>query len=221
MSALLGEIRRFIERIVSVGEVPLRMTGNESLAVAQMEPSGFELTRAGRRFFLAPNTTITGIANVTALPTTAAQWVLYNADTTKTYFFESLGAYVTEGTPGVGGFLVAATIRLPVVAAPGTQYAGLSVVNANLGSSKASRLSVKASITVSDPALPNWHQVAENTSPNVGAFPGSGGMVNRGIGGRICLPPGFGLALCVVGLAGTSPKYAPFAEWTELESDNE
>ena len=44
--------------------------------------------------------------------------------------------------------------------------------------------------------------------------------MNRDVAGGIAIPPGYGLALSYVGLAGTTPLFAPVAEWFELESDN-
>lgn len=213
-----AEIRRFVEIQSGNNARPLRMTFAESLAAAQVEPEKLELTRAGKRFALGNSAAITGIANVTALPTTAAQWVLYNFDEAKTFFFETLGVYLTSGTPGVGGVLLAALVRLPVVAAPETQYTGVKVSSLS-SPGVTSKLSVKASITVSDPAAPNWFPIAFNNNSNVGAFPGSATIENREIKGGIALRPGYGLALNVLGLAGTTPLFAPFAEWIELDTD--
>src|SRR5947207_2353188 len=104
-----GTYRRFMG--LRSGKAPLdaRLTHQESLAVCAVEPPGFEMTRAGRRFYISYNGTApTGIATVQVLPTTAAQWVIWNADAAKTYFFKALGAMVLSGTPGVGGQLLAA-----------------------------------------------------------------------------------------------------------------
>lgn len=198
-----------------------RLSQFGSLATLKAESDKIDLTRSGRRFILGNSAAITGIAPATALPTTAASFALYNDDPVKTAYFETLGMYLTSGTPGAGGILIAAFFRLPVVAAPGTLYTGCKITNANPGSSKSSRMSVKASITISEPAAPNWFEVANCESPNVGAFPGSGNLVNRDVRGGLALPPGYGLGLVVVGLAGTSPLWAPFAEWVELETENE
>lgn len=218
---LEGIIRRFDALRGGKGPIDLRMTFAESLAAAQVEPSGHELTRAGRRVIVGNSAAITGIAPVQALPTTTAQWVIYNADTLKTYFIETLGMYCTSGTPGVGGIMLAALFTLPVPTAGST--AGVSISSASgSGPASGSKAVVKSSpATITIPAAPNWVQVAENPSPNVGAFPGSGCFANRNIAGRIAIPPGACLGLNLVTLAGTTPLYAPFAEWVELETDLE
>ena len=216
-------IARTIAKLASGAEAEPRLSQFGSLSVANVEPDGVDLTRAGRRFHLGNSAAITGIANATALVTTAAQFALYNDEAPggKTFFFEKIGMYLTSGTPGAGGVLLGALFRLPVVAAPGTLYAGTKVTNANPASSRGSKMSVKASITISEPAAPNWFQIAINDSPNVGAFPGSGNFMSAPLRGSIALPPGYGLGLAVIGLAGTNPLWAPVAEWVELETDNE
>src|SRR2546428_345067 len=100
---LEGVYRRFAALRSGKGALDLRLTHAESLAVAQVEPEGYELTRAGRRFYIAYNGTgPTGIAPVVALPTTAAQWAIWNADPSKSYIITYLGAFLSAGTPGAG-----------------------------------------------------------------------------------------------------------------------
>lgn len=220
MSLLKGTISRFTEYLGGDIRAALRQTYLQSLANAQVEPSGYEMTRAGRRFILGNSAAITGIANVTALPTTAAQWIIWNNSTEKSLIFEEIGMYNTLGTPGVGGVLLAAIASVLTVAAGSTNATGAKISNAN-GGDIATAAVVVASKTISTPAAPNWFPIAQNNSPNVGAFPGSGNFENRQINGRIIVRPGQGLSLNVIGLAGTTPLWAPFAQWLEYKSDNE
>ncbi len=213
-----GVFRRFIPIRSGRGPADARFTHAESLAIAQVEPSGLEMTRAGRRYLLGNNAAITGIQSVAALATTAAHWVLWNADPVRTCFFETIGMYNTSGTPGVGGVLFAAIITAP--AQVGSTATGTSIVSAS-GGNTTSKLIAKVSISVTGPAAPNWFPIAENNSANVGAFPGSGNFANRGVAGRIAIQPGQGLALYTLTPAGSTPLFAPFAEWVELETDME
>jgi hypothetical protein len=216
---LEGIYRRFQALRAGKGPIDLRLTHAESLAICQVEPIGFEMARAGRRFALGYSAAVTGIAPVQALPTTAAQWVWWNNDATKSHIVQTLGAQVLSGTPGVGGQLFAALIQAP--ATVGTvSKAGLTVASKSNGG-LTSKAVFTSGVTVTAPAAPAWFSVAENLSPNVGAFPGSGIMVNRILDGRIVIPPGQGLALAVVALAGTTPLFGPIAEWVELETDLE
>ena len=208
------EIRTFTDNLSGGANRPLRLTYNESQAVAQVEASGAELARAGRRFTLGNNAAITGIAPVTALPTTAASFVLWNLDTAKSLFIEEVGMYLTSGTPGVGGVLLVAVTPPPATAIVAPTYAGTIISNANPASSKSSLAVVKASATLA--VAPCWYPIANNDDSNVGAFPGSATLENRNVNGRFIVPPRCGLAMVVLGLAGTTPLWAPFASWYEV-----
>src|SRR2546427_8778674 len=100
-----GIYRRFIPLKSGKGQLDVRLTHQESLATALVEPEGFEMSRAGRRFRSAFNGTApTGVVPVVAFPTTAAQWVLWNGDTAKAYVMNVVGAMqLVAGPTGVGG----------------------------------------------------------------------------------------------------------------------
>lgn len=216
---IYGEIRNFSGSTSVSGDRAIRMTTQESLAVALVEPPGVEMCRAGKRFLLGNSAAITGIAPVQTLVTTSAQFSLYNTSDRKTIFFEEIGMYLTSGTPGVGGTLWVCIFRLPVVAAPGTAYTGTKVSSAS--GVAAGNLVAKASITISEPAAPNWFPIATNSSANVTAFAASTYLEHRDLQGSIALPPAYGLGMAVVAPAGTSPLFAPFAKWIELDSNLE
>lgn len=214
-------VHAFAKLGVGVTREP-RLSQFGSLAFAKAEPDGVDLTRAGRRFYLGDSGSITGSDPVQAVPTTAAQWVIFNPpNLRKTLFFEEIGMFVTAGTPGAGGILLGCLFSLPLVVAPGTLATGFSIQNMNPASTQVSQASIKSAITISNPAAPVWFPLAENPSPNVGAFPGAGGASRRDLAGKIAVPPGYGLGLAALALAGTNPKYAPFAQWVELETENE
>jgi len=200
------------------GQVSQRATALGSVAGAQVEPPNFEMSRAGRRFILGNSAAITGIAPVQALPTTGAQWVIWNPSTTRTLAMEQVAMYLTSGTPGVGGILLAALFTLP--ASVGATYTGSSISSASIGSG-ASATILKASVTVTAPAAPNWFTLASNPGPNVTAFASSTFLENRLLGGSVLVPPLCGLALAVVSPAGTTPLFAPAAMWVEIECDLE
>jgi hypothetical protein len=194
------------------------LTHQESLAVGQVEPIGFEMTRAGRRQYLAYNGTApTGIAPVQAFPTTAAQWVIWNADPIKHYVIKSLGAILISGTNAVGGTLLATIFQAP--AQIGANAAGLTTMNGS-SSTFASKAIIKSAVTITGPAAPNWAPVADAILSGVATLP-STIIVNRGVDGRIIVPAGMGLGLCVLAPAGTTQLFLPIAEWVELESDIE
>jgi hypothetical protein len=215
---LEGVYRRFIPLRGGKGPLDARITHFESLAVGQVEPTGMEMTRAGRRQYLAWNGTgPTGIAPVQTMPTTAAQWAITNNDTVKTYYFKELGAFPFSGTPGVGGLLLACVFNLPAQTGFATGVAVASGSNSALGSKAA----VKSGVTITAPALPNWFPVAFNPPGTAGAGVAGTVILNTEVNGRLAVQPGQSLGLAVLALAGTTPLFLPIAEWIEAESDME
>jgi hypothetical protein len=219
LTQFLGKLRRFKPQTSGEIEAPIRLTFAESQAVAQVEPPRFELTRAARRFTLGNGAAITGIAPVTALPTTAAQFVLWNNDPRKTAFFEEIGAYLSAGTPAASGYqLQCALFRAP--ASVGATYAGTSIAQSLGGGGNSSKMIAKASVTITDPAAPTWYPLASAVLSAV-AFPNQVEIARRDLAGGLAIPPNWGLALAMVGATGTGALFAPFATWVELETDTE
>lgn len=214
---LIATVRREI-KVAAGPQRDLRLTTLESLATAELEPLCFEASRAGRRFFFGYSAAPTGIAPVQALPTTAAQWTLFNGENPggKCYAIEQLGEYLTSGTPGAGAVLLGCFFTLP--ASSGASQAGIAIQNAS-SSSIGSKAIVKSGVTITTPAAPVWFPIAQSDSPNVAAFPGSANLSNRDLQGRLVLPPQTGLGLAVLAPAGTSPLFAPWAVWCELDTD--
>lgn len=216
---MMGEIRRYARSAYGGAQRIARLTNFESLAVAQVEPSGVEMTRSARRYLLGYSAAVTGKANVSTVATTAAQWVIFNNEQASgaTYYVEELGVYLTSGTPGVGGTLWACLYQAPTSSASDT---GIAIVQAG-GTTKDSRAVVASAVTITNPAAPVWFPVATNPSPNVTAFAASTYLEHRALAGRIAIPPQYGLGLYVLAPAGTSPLFAPFAMWSELSTENE
>lgn len=215
---LEGIYRRFQGLRVAKGPLDARMTFTESLAVEQVGPTGLEMTRAGRRFYLAWNGTVpTGIAPVQVLPTTAAQWAISNTDANLTYFYKSLGAFPISGTPGVGGLVLACVFNTPIQTGLATGVAVASGSN----SAKGSKAAIKSGVTITAPALPNWFPVAFNQPGAAGAGVAGNAILNTEVNGRVAVQPGQSLGLVVLALAGTTPLFLPIAEWIEQESDME
>jgi hypothetical protein len=209
---LEGIYRRFVPLRVAKGTIDARFTFTESLAVGQVEPDGWEMSRAGRRFHLAYNGTVpTGIAPVQAMPTTVTAFTIWNADPSKSYGFTVLGALTFSGTPAVtGGVLLATIFQAPVQL--GANLTGVAIMSASNGG-PASKAIVKGTVTITGPAVPVWAPVADQQA--------SGPPVNRQLNGRVLLAPGQGLGLTVLAAVGTTPLFLPVAEWIELETDQE
>lgn len=216
-----GTYRRFTALKGGKAALDARFTHQESLAIGQVEPASFEMTRAGRRFSIAYNGTApTGIAPVQAMPTTAAQWAIWNGENVggKSYIFTTLGAMLFSGTKGLGGQLLASIFALPVQTGL-AQQTGVAIAS-HSGSAIGSKAVIKSGITITNPAVPLWFPVAEDILAVATVGPGDA-LLNRNIEGRVILPPQTGLGLVVLAPAGTTPLYLPVAEWVELESDLE
>src|SRR5437867_598944 len=108
-----GFARRFLALRSGKNQIEARFTHQESIAVGQVEPANFEMSRAGRRFWLGTSAGATGIGPVQAIPTTTAQWVIWNGDPSAAYFLEEIGMNLTSGTPGLGGSFWGALFQTP------------------------------------------------------------------------------------------------------------
>lgn len=216
-----GIYRRFQGLRVAKGPLDLRMTHCESVAVGQVEPANFEMSRAGRRFQLGISAAVTGIAPVQALPTTAAQWAIWNADPNQCLLLEELIEVLLSGTPGLGGSLWACLFNAP--AQVGNSSAGLSVVSCSSGT-RTSKAIVKSGVTITDPAAPAWFQLDESRQSITAAAFSTGyanGFGRKDLAGAIVVPPAKGLGLAVMAPTGTTPLYGPLARWVEQETDAE
>lgn len=217
-----GIYRRFFGLKSGRGAIDARFTHQESLAVAQVEPQNFEMTRAGRRFLLMNNAGATGIAPVQAIPTTTAQWVIWNADPNVTIFLEELLMILASGTPGLGGsMLVSEPFSTP--AQTGANATGMVVRSAS-GSAISSAAIIKSNVTITTPAAPGWYTLDESGKSVTAAAFSTGyanGFGRRDLAGAIAIPPQRGIGLAVMAPAGTTPLYIPLARWVEQETDME
>jgi hypothetical protein len=216
---LEGIYRRFTPLKGGKGQLDVRLTHQESVAVSQVEPEGLEMTRAGRRFRSAFNGSApTGIAPVQAIPTTTAAWVLWNGDTIKSYVMNVIGAMeFATGPMAVGG-----TVLCTIFQAPNqnglAQATGLGIMNAS-NSAISSKAVIKSSVTITAPATPLWTPIAAlpDAADSVGGISGPLSDVK----GRIIVPPQYGLGISVLSGLGTTPTFLPVFDWLELELDLE
>lgn len=212
-----AELRRFAKNALGgVGRV-LRMTGIESLAMAQVEPAGFELSRAGRRFIGGTQIIANGIAPVAAIPTTTATLALYNAEEPggKSLAIEQLGFFLGSGTPAAGATLLACVSPRKIVTAPTGMTTGYGVQSASgQGASKA-----LWATAVAIPTTAAWFQVA-STQQLAAANVGQGDSVSL-LDGMLVVPPGFALGLAILSGAGTTPLYGVSCVHSEIEAELE
>jgi len=219
---MLSELiaRRFPQiKAFSEATVAQRATSLLSTAVAQVEGEGDEATRGGIRFHMA-SSAATGIAPVQALPTTAAQWLLYNpAASGITIWIDTIGMWLVSGTAGAGATVLASICKPTNVPAtrPVASASGIVLTNANPASVRSSQLLVAASQTLQ--GTPGWAPIAFMNP--TGTVLGQTQMEQRDIRGKISIPPDCGLGLAVISPTGTTPLFAPYATYREYAADLE
>lgn len=190
------------------------MTNYESLAVALTEPEGFEMARSGRRFYGGIQNGATGRAPVTALPTTAAAWVLWNGESAggPSYCIENLAVVQISGTAAVGGAIMFA-ITNKAIAAPASAT-GYATTSASKGGSQSKAIWADG-VTLAD--APTWGFLQANANAAIATIGGASVDVK----GRIIVPPGYALAINYFSAAGTTPLLGASGIWTEAEGELE
>lgn len=210
---------RFTQRVN--GLMALMATQLGSLRVAQVEGEGDEASRAGLRFHMSA-VGATGIAPVQAIPSTAAQWMIWNPNgNVVSAFLDVVGIELASGTAGAGGTLYGTIV--PPAFAPATvptiSQANVKIMNANPVSTRASSLLVVSGQTLLNAVAGNWFPLAfMNPAQTV---LGQTQMELRDLRGKLLIPPGCGLALAVISPTGTTPLFAPYASWREYAADVE
>lgn len=217
---LLGAARRFARQALGNSPIALRMTGLESLAVAQVEPALFELSRSGRRFVGGTQIIANGIAPVAAIPTVTATLALFNGESAggKTLAIEQLGFFLGSGIPAAGATLLATISPRPIATAPTGMTTGYGVASAS-GSGISKAVWAAAVTLPSSPIAPAWFQVVSTQQLAV-ANVGQGDAIAM-IGGALLVPPGYALGLAILSGAGTTPLYGVSSVHSEIECELE
>lgn len=219
---MLGEaiVSKLMQKFGNLTTVAMRLTpGLGSLAVAQIEGEGDEASRGGIRFHIGASGA-TGIAPVQALPTTAAQWLLYNPPGSGVnVFIDRIGVWLASGTAGAGGTLLIAPVTSANVPAtePQTSVTGVVLQNASMGSRRGSALVVVSGQTLAN--APSWAPAAWMNP--AGTVLGQTQMIAEDVRGKWMLPPDTGLALAVISPTGTTPLFVPCGSYREYQGDFE
>jgi len=203
------------------GLVAQTLTNLGSLRVAQVEADGDEATRAGQRFTLSAHGA-TGIAPVQALPTTAAQWMIWNPNgNVVSAFFDVLGVELASGTAGAGGVVhwVAVGPSFAPSTVPTISTANVLIKNANPVSAHGSKLICVSAQTLQNTVSSDWAPLAPMNP--TGTILGQTIFEQRDLKGKLVIPPGCGIGLAVISPTGTSPLYTPYGIWREYPADME
>lgn len=196
-----------------------RATTLGSMAVAQVELPRAEVARAGRYFFGGNQVIASGIAPVSAIPTTAISAGLYNAaqDGTMIVVDFIAGPWLGSGTAAAGATLLCGISQAKAAGTlPTANLSNWSSRNANGASTRVSVGLWDATATFVA-AQTSWFSLGSNfqlAAANVGQ--GGPGLV---IHGGILVPPGYEVGFAILSGAGTSPLYGLSMGWAELPLD--
>lgn len=206
---------------VSRGEVDLQATGYRSLRVAQVEPEYLELARAGRLFIAATSIATNGRAPVTDVPTTTANWCLFNPATNRNNHLAILeaGFWNSGGTTAVGQTLIGGVTPLPLATAIAANATGHTVGNTRGANPSGGAVLPFLSVNVTVPSMAAQFGILGSMESTADATVGAGGVWKQG--GKHLVPPGHGFAVDIISGAGTSPKLAIYILGAILEVDAE
>ncbi len=187
-----------------------------SLKTAQYEPPRALLSAAGRRYYGGCQVIASGIAPVTAIPTTAATLALFNgeADGGASYVVERVGFWLGSGTPTAGATLLLCVTSAKVATVP-TMASNYALQSMSDGS-RASRAVLATAVTV---ATGGWFAAVSNQQL-AAATPGQGGDYYIGEG-EIVIPPGYAMGIAIMSGTGTTPLYAVSTVHSEINLDLE
>lgn len=220
MMNLAGYVRRF--GFFGPGaQREMRLTGIESLSVAQVEDTKAELARAGRRFGGGNQIIANGIAPVSAIPTTTATLALFNGEDSggRSLIIDRICFWLGSGTPAAGATLFA-TVSPSKIATPPTANATGYGSQSLSGSSMRTKAVWATGVTVpSMPAAPNWIAI-QSTFQLAAANVGQGDTYSE-MSGALVVPPQYALGFGILSGAGTTPLYGISVTWSETALDLE
>jgi hypothetical protein len=222
-------IRKFGQNVQG-GLTTLRMTFAESLAIAQVEGAGDEMTRAGLRYSFGFLSTVTGIAAVQAIPTTNTAWLLWNpAANPNTIFIDELGVVNVSGSQAtttstflMGRKIFSSSASLSTITAaniPIANATGMVTSNRGVQSASNSQLIIGSNITVV--AGSPFETIIESLGSNTASATALAvALSNRQIAGTIAIPPGTGYGLSVFNVT-VATLWAPYGVYREYATQNQ
>lgn len=170
-----------------------------------------------RRIFGASTGAGTAIAPVTAIPTTAAAWALFNPEEPggPSYAILQVGCYSVSGTLGLGMSLLGTVAQAPVTGTKPAAYA--SSVMANLtGSKKLPAAILAQAVTLVDTAA--WVVLASRDQ--VSAVSVGSGLV-ADVKGMLIVPPQHVAGFTILAPVGTTALFGVSIVAAELDLDIE
>jgi len=189
----------------------LSQSGLGGLKVSNIEPSRHKLAEAGRIYSWS-SATATAKAPVTAIPTTAAIFALWNGNTAASTLQLSIlgiGYFQVSGTAGLGAALIAGVTGTSQTAVTSATNA---IKGSCSGSTRTSAATFGTDITLG--ATPSW-AIWGGTNQPAAVQVGAGVYVP--INGELLVPTGCCLGMSVLSPAGTNALYGMSVIYAEIE----
>ena len=206
--ATIDTIQRLLGKSIG-GLMGLSQDDLRALHVSQAGLKYAELARAGRMFG-ATFGTGTELAPRTAVPTTGADWILYNPPTSgRDLYVVQAAIHSVSGTMGLGLGMVGAVATAPTTAP--TDYAS-SVKSDTFGAGYSGKAIFAATGTL--PSTPAWITLqgrAQTASVDVGS------ALIALLDGMFRVPPGCVFALDAIAPTGTAAKFGGSFVWSERD----
>jgi len=164
------------------------------------------------RVFGATTATATETAPAQAIPTTSAQWFLFNdePDGGRNYYIDRIGCWSVSGTVGLGMSLLAC-VSLKRQAIGPTLASGAIITS--LSGGPLDTKAIMDSATTITGGTPAWINVGSRSQP--AAIEVGAGIVAQ-VKGAFMVKPGNGLGITVLGPVGTNSKFGVSVVWTEI-----
>ncbi len=218
-----ADIRRFNPK--RAGQSLLRMTGVESLAVAQVEPPYTEATRAGRRFCWSYPAGAEAVTARSSFPASSCDLILWNSAPPggPTIFLDLAAVYFNGGSTATAAVLGIVPSPLPIAGSV-TLPSNFSTANP-MSTSGSSRGAVGQILVATGMTMPSRPDGSKTTfypiagGPHAGAAASPEGFGFGDVGGRFAAPPGHGL--CFVVQSSSANTYGISLAWVELALDME
>lgn len=190
------------------------LTVDGSLKTSQTLPSRHELAKAGR-IYCWSSATATAKAPVTAIPTTAAIFALYNGNPAGlgglALSILGFSYFQVSGTAGLGAAIIAGVS--PTIQAAAVTSATNAIKTSTSGSARASAATFGTDITLA--GTPAWNVWGGSNQP---AAVQVGAGVYVPVNGELLVPAGFCLGMSVLSPVGTTALYGMTVVYAEIES---
>ena len=211
MVALTGRVPSSYQ-VISGSDEQFNLTREGALLVAQYASPYEYYTRLGRRFGVS-SATATAVAPVTAIPTTAAAWVLYNPNgNDRDLIIDAIFCWSVSGTLGLGMSLICA-VTLGDQTTPPTDVSN-SIKTALDGGVFNSKAIFGTGHTITG-GTPAWATVAARDQVSAVSV-GSGLRTGGDFPGTRVIKPGRELAASVLAPVGTTALFGVGMEWHEV-----